>query len=162
MMISQASMALLMRILLASTPLAERPAGLTSLFESNAMDDRGVITLRISERITRGSRNALLVRQVVGMRSAKRVGLLVELENLGDAPWAPRSLVVLEIGGEDLEASVWPADAIPPGGRRSVFIEAEASDEQAQGTYVLKLSEDGPRAVTLGNVTFPRFKDRQG
>jgi len=25
---------------------------------------------------------------------------------------------------------------------------------------VLKLSEDGPRAVTLGNVTFPRFKDR--
>ena len=159
-MISQASLALLMPVLLASTPLTDRPAGLTGLFESHAMDDRGVITLRISERVTRGSRNALEVFQIVGMRSANRVGLLVELENRGDTPWAPRALVVLEIGGEDLAASVWPPEPIPPGGRRSVFIEAEASETQAQGTYVLKLSEDGPSAVTLGNVTFPRFKDR--
>jgi uncharacterized protein (TIGR02268 family) len=160
-MISQASLAVLMRVLLASTALAERPEGLTGLFDSKAMDDRGVIVLSISDRVTRGSRNALLVRQVIGMRSANRVGLWVELENLGDTPWTPRALVVLEIGGEDLEASVWPPEPIPPGGRSSVFIEAKATDKQAQGTYVLKLSEDGPRAVTLGNVTFPRFKDRQ-
>ena len=113
-MISPASLALLMRVLLASTPLADRPAGLTSLFESHAMDDRGVITLRISERVTHGSRNALLVRLVVGMRSANRVGLLVELENRSDAPWTPRSLVVLEIGGEDLAASVLAAGADSP------------------------------------------------
>jgi len=150
-----------MRVLLASTPLADRPAGLTGLFDSNAMDKRGVIVLPISARVTRGSRNALEVFHIVGMRSANRVGLLLELENRGDTPWTPRALVVLEIGGEDLAASVWPPEPIPPGGRRSVFIEAEASETQAQGTYVLKLSEDGPRAVTLGNVTFPHFKDRQ-
>ena len=134
-MISQASLALLMRMLLASTPLTDRPEGLTGLFDSKAMDARGVIALPISERITRGSRNALEVLLVVGMRSANRVGLWVELENLGDTPWTPRA---------------------------SVFIEAKATDKQALGTYVLKLSEDGPRAVTLGNITFPRFKDRQG
>ena len=161
-MISPASLAVLMRVLLASTALAERPEGLTGLFDSNAMDKRGVIVLPISDRVTRGSRNALLVRQVIGMRSANRVGLWVELENRGDTPWTPRTLVVLEIGGEDLEASVWPPEPIPPGARRSVFIEAEATDKQALGTYVLKLSEDGPRAVTLGNITFPRFMDRQG
>lgn len=160
-MISQASMALLMRVLLASAPLAERPEGLTGLFDSKAMDERGVIAVPIFRQITQGSRNALKVLQVVGMRSANRVGLLVELENLSDAQWTPRSLVVLEIGGEDLEASVWPPEPIPPGGRSSVFIEAKATDKQALGTYVLKLSEDGPRAVTLGNITFPRFKDRQ-
>jgi uncharacterized protein (TIGR02268 family) len=161
-MISPASMALLMRVLLASTPLADRPEGLTGLFDSGAMDKRGVVAVPIFERITRGSRNALLVLQVVVMRSANRVGLWVELENGSDTPWTPRTLVVLEIGGEDLEASVWPPEPIPPGGRRSVFIEAEATDTQALGTYVLKLSEDGPRAVTLGNITFPRFMDRQG
>ncbi len=155
-------MALLMRVLLASTPLADRPEGLTGLFDSGAMDKRGVVAVPIFERITRGSRNALLVLQVVVMRSANRVGLWVELENGSDTPWTPRTLVVLEIGGEDLEASVWPPEPIPPGGRRSVFIEAEATDTQALGTYVLKLSEDGPRAVTLGNITFPRFMDRQG
>ena len=114
MMISQASMAVLMRVLLASTALAERPEGLTALFDSNAMDDRGVIVLPISARVTRGSRNALLVLQIVGMRSANRVGLLVELENRGDTPWTPRALVVLEIGGEDLAASVLAAGADSP------------------------------------------------
>ena len=64
-------MAVLMRVLLASTALAERPEGLTALFDSNAMDDRGVIALPITQRITRGSRNALLVLHVIGMRSAK-------------------------------------------------------------------------------------------
>ena len=154
-------MALLMRVLLASTPLADKPDGLTGLFDSNAMDDRGVITLLISKHVTRGSRNALEVFRVVGMRSANRVGLLVELENRGAEPWAPRDVVVLEVGGEELVASVWPPEPIAPGGRRSVFIEAEASETQALGTYVLKLSGDGPRAVTLGNVTFPRFNGRQ-
>jgi uncharacterized protein (TIGR02268 family) len=160
-MISQASLALLMRVLLASTPFAERPNGLTGVFDSKVMDARGVIALNISERVARGSRNALKVHWIVGMRSANRVGLMMDLENWSDAPWTPRSVVVLEIGGEDLEASVWPPEPIPPGGRRNVFIEAEAADTQALGTYVLKLSGDGARAVTLGNITFPRFTARQ-
>jgi uncharacterized protein (TIGR02268 family) len=154
-------MALLMRVLLASTPLADKPDGLTGLFDSKAMDVRGVITQPISERITRGSRNALGVLLAIAMRSANRVGLLLELENRSAEPWAPRGVVVLEIGGEDLVATVWPPEPIPPGGRGSVFIEAEAKDTQALGTYVLKVSGDGPRGMTLGNITFPRLEDRQ-
>jgi hypothetical protein len=58
--------------------------------------------------------------------------------------------------GEELMGSIWPPSPVLPGDPRTLFIEVPAEDVQTQGPFVLKIWEaDGPRVVTLGNITFP-------
>jgi hypothetical protein len=54
------------------------------------------------------------------------------------------------------EATFGPAEPIPSGERRRVWIEVMAPDAQTLGTFILKIWEvDGQRTFVIGNVTFP-------
>jgi hypothetical protein len=51
---------------------------------------------------------------------------------------------------------VWQPEPILPKGPGLVVVEVEATEEQARGTFHLKLGEaSGPRTITLHEVTFP-------
>jgi hypothetical protein len=51
---------------------------------------------------------------------------------------------------------VWQPEPLPPEGKKRVVVEAEATEEQTRGTFLLKLGEtSGPRTITLRGVTFP-------
>ena len=55
-----------------------------------------------------------------------------------------------------MKVKVWSRAPIPPGEGGLVVMETELMEEEARGTFVLKLwDESGRRLVTLGNVTFP-------
>ena len=51
---------------------------------------------------------------------------------------------------------VWPLAPILPNQEVLLVVETELLEEEARGTFVLKLWDaSGSRLVTVGNVTFP-------
>lgn len=65
--------------------------------------------------------------------------------------------------GEELEASFWPAEPIPSGERRGIWVEVMAPEARTEGRFTLKLWEaDGQRTFVIGNVTFPVLKEEPG
>jgi uncharacterized protein (TIGR02268 family) len=134
----------------------ERPAGLIGLSTAGMMDEKGIPVQNIRESITLRSENALEAQRVTTFRAPGRVLLELWLENpAGAEPWMVRGAILRGPRGEELKASVWQAEPIPPGGRRRVLIEVMAPDEKIEGSFTLKLWEDGTRTITLGNITFP-------
>jgi len=64
--------------------------------------------------------------------------------------------VLKDSTGAEVEFSPWQEAAIPPGVPGFVVVGAEREAEQLACPCTLKLWEaEGPRTVTLGNVTFP-------
>ncbi len=92
--------------------------------------------------------------------SASRVALKVELNNPEGSPsWTAEDATLTLEGkrGVGLKVlPVWQDGPIAPGGRQFVVVEAEATAEEARGTFTLKMREEGgTRTVTIGGVTFP-------
>jgi Protein of unknown function (DUF2381) len=78
--------------------------------------------------------------------------------NTGTQPWTVHEAAELvDKEGTRLRVlSVWPREPIAPGGWGRVVVEAEATQAQSRGTFLLGLTEaDGPRTVTLRGVVFP-------
>jgi len=51
---------------------------------------------------------------------------------------------------------VRPSEPIAPGAQRHLVVVAEATVEQARGTFLLRLDEaGGARTVTVRGITFP-------
>jgi hypothetical protein len=90
--------------------------------------------------------------------------VLVDLKNPdGAAPWTAHGARLVGPKGAELKGSVWPQVPIPPGETRTHVIEVQAEDVRTLGSFVLKLWEaDGPRVVTLRDVTFPVLVEGQG
>jgi hypothetical protein len=53
--------------------------------------------------------------------------------------------------------NVWPLEPIPPGQKRQVGVEVEATESEARGTFTLELwgQEDMARVEFFDGVTFP-------
>jgi uncharacterized protein (TIGR02268 family) len=96
---------------------------------------------------------------LITCRAPGRVVVRAELKNPDDAaPWTTRGARLTGPKGEALSGSVWQSAPILPGETGIVFIEVQAGDARTVAPFLLKLwEEDGPRVVTLGNVTFPAF-----
>jgi uncharacterized protein (TIGR02268 family) len=137
----------------------DRPDGLTGLFASGMMDEKG-IRCSDADFIPR-PKEALSAQRVITCRSPGRILVRVELQNPdGAAPWTVQGAKLVGSKGEELEGSIWLPGPVVPGKSHTLYIEARAEDTRTVGPFVLKLWEaDGPRTVTLGNVTFPALAE---
>jgi uncharacterized protein (TIGR02268 family) len=85
------------------------------------------------------------------------VGL--RLENPGAEPWTAAGAVLKDATGAEVEFSAWQESAVAPGAKGFVVMGAEREPGQLVCPCTLKLWEvQGPRTITLGNVTFPPGK----
>ena len=140
----------------------DRLEGLTGLYASGMMGKGGIPCSRL--RVVQRRGETLTGREVVACRAPGKVAVLVKLTNPdGAAPWTAHGARLVGPKGEELKGSVWPQEPVPPGETRTHFIEVQAEDVRTLGSFVLKLWEaDGPRTVTLRDVTFPVLVEGQG
>jgi uncharacterized protein (TIGR02268 family) len=141
----------------------DRPDGLTGLLASGMMDEKGIPSSEITN-FTKRKSNTLRPWRVMTLRAPGRVAIGLGLENPeGAKPWIPRGAKLVGPKGEVLDATFWPAEPIPPGEERRVWIEVMAPDAQTVGTFILKIWEaDGQRTFVIGNVTFPALAEGPG
>ncbi|CAM4527504.1 DUF2381 domain-containing protein [Myxococcus xanthus] len=139
---------------------AERgaPGGLTGLISTQVMARQGVEARDLSSSVVRTPTSALALRNAYSYRSLERVALEVWLEAPpGAQPWTASGASLRGKSGEELTVlQVWQAEPAAPGVLRQVVVEAQGTPASIRGPFTLKLWEaNGPRTVTLGNVTFP-------
>jgi len=86
---------------------------------------------------------------------AVRLGLL----NPGAEPWTLAGAALVDSTGEQVELARWPLAPIPANGAGAVVVGLKGERAQLGCPCTLKLWEaQGPRTVTLENVTFPEGK----
>ena len=140
---------------------AQRPGGLTGLIDAGLLGKgKGVAVKRLTEDITQRPGEILQVRDAYSYRARERVAVELWVENTGARPWTAEGLEAVEwVSAEGARLRVlrvWQPQPMVPGDRRQIVVEAEASSEQAQGTFLLKLGEaGGARTLTVRGVTFP-------
>jgi uncharacterized protein (TIGR02268 family) len=85
------------------------------------------------------------------------MAIRLELENPSAEPWTAAGAVLKDSTGTEVELSPWQEAPIPTGPTRGfVVVGAEKPAGQLGCPCTLTLWEaQGPRTVTLGNVTFP-------
>ncbi|WP_257449657.1 DUF2381 family protein [Archangium lipolyticum] len=136
------------------------PGGLIGLIDSGlVVGGEGVMALDISDTTRQPPGETLKNSKAFSYRAEGRVAVALEVDNTSAQPWAvdAEGVALVGRGGVRLRVlRVWQPEPLPPGGMRRVVVEAEATEEQARGTFLLKLGEaGGPRTVTLRDVTFP-------
>lgn len=128
------------------------------LLESGlVMNDQGIAARDLGGTLTQATTDALSNSGVFSYRAPGRVAVDMLMKNTSRQPWTLEGAELVDKGGVRLEVvRVWPREPMAPGERRHVKVEAEATNEQARGTWVLRLWEaGGPRIVTVRGVTFP-------
>jgi len=134
------------------------PGGLAGLLATGGMDLNGVVGKIETKTITFDAKSAREPYRVNSYRSKKSVALEVSLQGTrADHPWTASGAALRSRSGAELKVlRIWqeaPSSSELP---TKVVVEAEPPPSAAQGAYSLKLWEaDGPRTVTIGNVTFP-------
>jgi uncharacterized protein (TIGR02268 family) len=87
------------------------------------------------------------------------MAIRLRLANPGAESWTVAGAVLKDTTGAEVELSAWQASAIAPGALGFLVVGAEREPGQLACPCTLKLWEaEGPRTVTLGNVTFPSAK----
>nr|WP_242589505.1 DUF2381 family protein [Corallococcus macrosporus] len=137
----------------------EAPAGLTGLLFNGGLDLHGVAGHVLTRAVEQTASKGLEASIVNSYRANKLVAADVWIElKTGTRPWRAEGATLKGRLGEDLTVlRVWQVTPILPGKTKGrVIVEAEAPAAADQGPFSLKLWEaDGPRSITLGNVTFP-------
>ncbi|HEX8819363.1 MAG TPA: DUF2381 family protein [Archangium sp.] len=78
------------------------------------------------------------------------------LSNPGAEPWTLAGAALVDSTGEEVALVAWQEVPVPPNGKGAVVVGVEGEPAQLGCPCTLKLWEaQGPRTVTLGNVTFP-------
>jgi uncharacterized protein (TIGR02268 family) len=133
--------------------------GLTSLIESGVMEREGVAVMRLHLPKPRGRGEVLQAFDTYSYRSSRRVAVEFWLIMAADAPpWTAVGAELMGPGGRTLR--VFPPRQREPvrfeSEEQRLLVEAEATEEEARGTFTLKLWDaEGSRTVTLSGVTFP-------
>jgi uncharacterized protein (TIGR02268 family) len=84
------------------------------------------------------------------------VAVRLGLRNPGAEPWTLAGAALVDSTGEEVALAVWQEAPVPPNGKGAVVVGVEGAPAQLGCPCTLKLWEaQGPRTVTLGNVTFP-------
>ncbi|MFE8596475.1 DUF2381 family protein [Archangium violaceum] len=87
------------------------------------------------------------------------VAVRLGLSNPGTEPWTLAGAALVDSTGEQVELTRWPKAPIPAKGAGAVVVGIEGERAQLGCPCTLKLWEaQGPRTVTLENVTFPEGK----
>lgn len=135
----------------------EAPSGLTGLIATQTLDESGVAARTVTRETVPSHDNALERIFVTTYRTKRAVAVVVQLATkAGTHPWSAKGATLRGKTGAELKVlRVWQQQLIPLGEARSIVVEAEVPEAGILGPYSLKLWEDGPRTITLGNVTFP-------
>jgi uncharacterized protein (TIGR02268 family) len=133
-----------------------RPMGLTGLHDADMMGANGIPGSNITNSISQPPKALVRAARVLSYRAPGRAGVRLVLANLDDKEWTPQGAVLVGPKGQELEARFVPR-TFAPGETHPLFLEVEASDAQFVGPFVLKVWEEGRRAVTVGNVSFPEL-----
>jgi uncharacterized protein (TIGR02268 family) len=144
-------------------------AGLTGLIAQGHMGKGGVAYKDLGFDVTSRPGNTITSAKARSYRSdtyregekTGRVRLAVEQEltNEGKTPWTPAGAALVGPRRKELTAlSVWPSESIPPGQKRHVVVEVEATEDEARGPFTLKLwgQEDSARVERFDGVAFPQ------
>jgi uncharacterized protein (TIGR02268 family) len=103
--------------------------------------------------------NPFQVRSAFSYRAEqwKRVAVELELDNQGPQPWKVEGAELVGAKGARLRVlQVWPLQTFAAGEKRRVVVEAEISEANTRGAFILKLAEaGGSRTLTFRGVTFP-------
>ncbi|PTL75112.1 hypothetical protein DAT35_56670 [Vitiosangium sp. GDMCC 1.1324] len=92
----------------------------------------------------------------MGEAQPASVAVRLRLKNPGAEPWTLAGAALVDSTGEEVELAAWQEASIPPNGAGAVVVGIEGERAQLACPCTLKLWEaQGPRTVTLGNVTFP-------
>ncbi|WNG54668.1 DUF2381 family protein [Archangium gephyra] len=87
------------------------------------------------------------------------VAVRLGLSNPGAEPWTLAGAALVDSAGEQVELARWPLAPIPENGAGAVVVGIEGERAQLGCPCTLKLWEaQGPRTVTIENVTFPEGK----
>ncbi|WP_257460655.1 DUF2381 family protein [Archangium lipolyticum] len=100
-----------------------------------------------------------------GGQKVVRLAMELMLRNNGETPWKPAGAVLL--GPKHVELNVlgvWPKEPIAPVEKGRIVVEVEAKENEAHGTFTLKLwSQEGSAAGELfDGVTFPQDYSNHG
>ncbi|QRN98389.1 DUF2381 family protein [Archangium violaceum] len=143
-------------------------AGLTGLIAQGRLGEGGVAYRDLGFDITSRPGNTVTSQYASSYRSdtyreGKRTGVVrlavkQELWNKRKTPWTPAGAALVGSRRKELKAlSVWPGESIPPGQKRQVVVEVEATESEARGTFTLEMwsQEDAVRVERFDGVTFP-------
>ncbi|WP_224363552.1 DUF2381 family protein [Hyalangium versicolor] len=137
----------------------ESPGGLTGLLATGLLDDRGLLHKNIFTSIGKRPGNFAQVFRAISYRSTRTVAIVLWLEVPdGIQPWRA---VSAELVGRDHRAlrvqHPWQSTPLTFGSKEQrVVIEAEATEEETQGSFTLKVwGEDGTRNLIISGITFP-------
>ena len=142
--------------------------GLLGLLAQGLLGEDGIASRDITKSVTSRPGNTLTSTMARSYRSdttrledgreVVRLAVEQELENHGSTPWTPSGAVLVGPRGEELKVlGVWPLEPILPGEKSRFAVEVEATEEEARGTFTLKLwsQEGGARGELFDGVTFP-------
>jgi uncharacterized protein (TIGR02268 family) len=142
--------------------------GLTGLIAQGRMGEGGVAYRDLDDDVTSRLGNTVTSMHASSYRSdtyreGKRTGVVrlavkQELWNKRKTPWTPAGATLVGPRRKELKAvNVWPLEPIPPGQKRQVVVEVEATESEARGTFTLELwgQEDMARVEFFDGVTFP-------
>jgi uncharacterized protein (TIGR02268 family) len=137
----------------------ESPGGLTGLLATGLMGDTGVTPKDLSKSVVEHPRNAVGVMRVLSYRSTSRVAVVLELEPAQDMqPWRAVRVELVGPGRRALRVKPpWQREPLRNEAKdRRVVIEAEATEAESRGSFMLKLwGEDAARTIILTGVVFP-------
>jgi hypothetical protein len=149
--------------------LAERqePGGLMG---AAWLEQAGVVTFKdLGSRVRKQPGNALGTRGAksygytrTGETGPVSVAVRLGLMNPGAEPWTLAGAALVDSMGEEVALAVWQEAPIPASGAGAVVVGIEGERAQLGCPCTLKLWEaQGPRTVTLGNVTFPASQKKE-
>jgi uncharacterized protein (TIGR02268 family) len=100
--------------------------------------------------------NALFTNKTRSYSHTGSAAVGLSLINSGTEDWTAAGAMLKDSMGTEVEFSAWQSSAIAPRELGSVVVSAEMAPGQLGCPCTLKLWEaQGPRTVTLGNITFP-------
>lgn len=133
--------------------------GLRGLLATMVMAKEGVMARDLHRSVVWAPTSALRLKDVFSYRASQRVAVELLLGNPEDTQsWTTGGATLTSTTGEALRVlPVWQQEPITSDSRNPrVVVEAEASENEARGSFILKLWEaGGKRTITLSNVTFP-------
>ncbi|WP_083682780.1 DUF2381 family protein [Archangium sp. Cb G35] len=136
--------------------------GLTGFIVNGWLGKKGVVARWLKD-VTSRPGDSLIASNVVSYRAVGpegrgRVAVEVILFNRGTVTWTPTGAALVGSKREELTGlTVQSLEPIPPGRSQRIVVELDAAENEARGSYTLKLwaGEAGAGGVNLDGVTFP-------
>ena len=142
--------------------------GLRGLFGQGLLGKQGVPSQDMRKSLSARLGNTLTstearsyradTERIEGGHKVVRLAVVQDLHNNGRTPWTPAGAVLVGSKGQEWKAlGVWPLEPLLPGEKYRLVVEVECTEEEARGTFTLKLwsQEGGARGELFDGVTFP-------